>query len=93
MRTLGYADGVCGWVLMLHAVLEHALESLKLILDARDRANRILRRARSSEVYFRQECSFGTQFWTESDQARSCTSKFGHVVLAEPRGTLERSKS
>jgi len=69
MRTLGYARGARRWVLTLRAVSEHALVSLKLISDARDRANRILRRAQSSKSYFGWACSFGTRFWTESDRA------------------------
>ena len=69
MIALGYADGVRGWVLMLYAVSEHAIVSPKLISDSRDRANRILRRARSREAYFGWACSFGTRFRTKSDRA------------------------
>jgi len=93
MRTLGYARGARRWVLTLRAVSEHALVSLKLILDARDHANHSLRRARSREAYFRWACSFGAQFRTESDRARCCESKFGRVVSTEPRGTSEMSET
>ena len=93
MRTLGYACEARRWVLTLRAVSEHALVSLKLILDARDRANHILRRAQSSEAYFGWACSFGTQFRTESDRARYCESKFGRVVSTEPRRSSEMSET
>ena len=92
MRTLGYARGARRWVLTLCAVLKHVLVSLELIPDARDCANRILRRARSSESYFGWACSFGTRFWTKSDRARCCESKIGRVVSTEPRGTSEMSE-
>ena len=69
MRTLGYARGARRRVLTLRAVSEHALVSLKLISDARDRVNRSFTRARSSEAYFGWACSFGTRFRTESDRA------------------------